>query len=75
MGFFVFWFMYQDGINKIFIKTPLFQIKVALTASSKPAGRRLNEPPPPEVWLSPFEAENILFLFCEKNAQKETPQQ
>ena len=30
VGFFVFWFMYQDGISKIFIKTPLFQIKVAL---------------------------------------------
>ena len=33
-------------------------------AFSKPAGCRLNEPPPLEVWPSLFQTENILFLFC-----------
>ena len=46
-------------------------------AFSKPAGSRLNEPPPQGVWPSPFQAEIILFLFCyrqgKKNAQKATP--
>ena len=48
----------------------------SVAAFSKPAGCRLNEPPPLEVWPSPFQTENILFLFCYwqgKKKQKERP--
>ena len=39
-------------------------------AFSKPAGCRLNEPPPLEIWPSPFQAENILFLFCYQHGKE-----
>ena len=47
--------------------------EVLYTASSKPAGSQLNEPPPQEVRSSPFQAENILFLFCYRQGKKKTP--
>ena len=44
---------------------------ISSSAFSKPAGCRLNEPPPLEVWPSPFQAENTLFLFCYRQRKKQ----
>jgi len=48
----------------------------SLTAFSKPAGCRLNEPPSLEVRPSPFQAENVIFVLLSKKKKEteKTPQ-
>ena len=61
----------NSGFSAFFpspLPLPIFnlssQVGLPYPAFSKPAGCRLNEPPPLEVWPSLFQTENILFLFC-----------